>query len=269
MKFSAWLLNDFLPEWKIFSERYSMIVSVLFLPSVCIRWYFIIFPLLNFYVIRGTSCVAREVQTRIGIHMALETSLCFISGKTTTFFPVLVMFVSFLVSASWAALSGFEPFTRVSWELEDDSFKELLAVAEKVKETFLMFKKKKLGKLVEYGIGMMGSVLFQYYFKLTSFKHVVPFLYLAVMWVANLTMLGVSSDLGVFNFVLGNVVLGSTVSQLGLRGTTWFAYGACLVLYGLRLKLQSLTLTYGEERLPYWKMVSPVISSILQHGCQG
>lgn len=49
----------------------------------------------------------------------------------------------------------------------------------------------------------------------------------------------VSDDLGVFNFLVGNVVVGCTVSQFGLGGTTWYAYVAALVLYGLQLVVET------------------------------
>lgn len=252
IKFFASLLY-FLPKLKIFADRYSLITTMLFFPTASVPWYFPVFTLINFILICGDYHSAPEIKTRIGIHMAVETSLFFVSGETTRFFPILVLFVSFFISAFSAALSGFEPCTRISGDplSGDESFKELLPVAARVKEIFSILKKNRKGKLIEFGVGMGGAALFQYFFRLTSFNHVVAFFYLAVMWMANLGLLGVSGDFGVFNFLLGNVVVGCTVNQSGLRSTApWLAFGASLLLFGLRLKLESLTLVYGQgERI--------------------
>ncbi|KAI3468741.1 hypothetical protein Pfo_025404 [Paulownia fortunei] len=247
INFFAWLLH-FLPELKIFADRYSLIMTLTFFSSALFPWYFPISTLINFFLISGEYRLTPEQKNGIFIHMAVESSLFLVSGNNTKFFPILVLFVSFLISAYWAALSGFEPFTCVSWDplSGDESFQKLLPVAAKGKEMLSILMEKKTGKLIKFAVGMGGSVLFQNFFRLTSFSHVVAFLYLAVAWVANLALLGVSGDFGVLNFLIGNVVVGCTVSQFGLRGTTWLAYGASLLLYGLRLKLESLTLVYRE-----------------------
>ncbi|KAK4435327.1 hypothetical protein Salat_0696100 [Sesamum alatum] len=185
--------------------------------------------------------------------MAVESSLFLVRGENAKFFPILVIFVSFITSAFWAALSGLDPFTCVSWDplSGDESFQQLLPVAAKVTDVFSNLKEKKTGKFIEFAVAIGGTVLFQNFFRLTSFSQVAAFLYLAVAWVANLALLGVSGDLGVFNFLLGNVIVGCTVSQFGLRGTTWLAYGASLLLFGLRLKMESLTFENREgEQTP-------------------
>lgn len=56
------------------------------------------------------------------------------------------------------------------------------------------------------------------------------------------------TGLGVFNFLLGNVIVGFTESQYGLRDATWITYGAALVLYGLRVMLKSVMLVNREGK---------------------
>ncbi|GER38876.1 O-Glycosyl hydrolases family 17 protein [Striga asiatica] len=107
-------------------------------------------------------------------------------------------------------------------------------------EPFTAFMRRRVGRLARFGVGMVGTILFQNFFRLTTFGHVVAFLYLAVAWVANLACVGVRDDFGVLNFLIGNVIVGCTVNQFGLHGTTWVAYGASLVLYGVRLGLESV-----------------------------
>ncbi|XP_075516028.1 uncharacterized protein LOC142550869 [Primulina tabacum] len=104
------------------------------------------------------------------------------------------------------------------------------------------FNRSKVKKWVEFAFGMAGTILFQYFFRITSFHQVVTFLYLAVAWLAIIVLVSSSHDVGVFNSLLGNVLVGCTVSEYGLRGTTWIAYGAAVVLYGLKVKLESVAL---------------------------
>lgn len=109
-------------------------------------------------------------------------------------------------------------------------------------------------KSLEFAIGLLGTVVFQNFFRLNSFKQVVAFLYLAVAWLANITVLSPSRDLGVFNFLLGNAIVGCSVSEFGLRGKTWIAYAASVFLYCLRLKLQSLSFENraGNRKVILW-----------------
>lgn len=112
----------------------------------------------------------------------------------------------------------------------------------------------RMKKSLEFAIGLLGTVVFQNFFRLNSFKQVVAFLYLAVAWLANITVLSPSHDLGVFNFLLGNAIVGCSVSEFGLRGKTWIAYAASVFLYCLRLKLQSLSFENraGNRKVILW-----------------
>lgn len=247
IRFSAWVLH-FLPKLTIFHQRYSLILTVTFLSSELYGWFFPISTLINSLLIWGEFYRRPELEITTRIHMALETSLFLVSGKSTEFYPILVLFISYLTSAYWAGISGLEPYTLLSGDPGDDqAFQELLSMAEKLKDSFLALKNKMAGKWIEFAIGMVGTILFQYYFRLTSFHHVVAFLYVAMVWVANITLVGGGSgDLGIFNFLLGNVIVGCTVSQFGLQGTTWIVYGVSLLLFGLRLKIESLIFVNRE-----------------------
>ncbi|KAK4477932.1 hypothetical protein RD792_017197 [Penstemon davidsonii] len=64
-------------------------------------------------------------------------------------------------------------------------------------------------------------------------------------WLANIALLRPScGDFGIFTFLLMNVIVGCSVSQFGINGTTWLAYGASVFLHGLRLILESLPLVF-------------------------
>lgn len=106
---------------------------------------------------------------------------------------------------------------------------------------------EKIVKTIKFAVGMTGSILFQNYFKLNSFEETFAFIYLAVAWLASITLLSLSNDLGVFNFILGNVMVGSTVAEAGLGAHTWLAFAASLLLFCLHLELKSLP--YLRERL--------------------
>ncbi|KAL3652669.1 hypothetical protein CASFOL_002350 [Castilleja foliolosa] len=233
------------PPLKTVVDRYWVIVAfTLFLNSALFSWYLHVFTLVNVLMVvtLRADCLSREAMIGTGIHMAIESSLFIIDGEKTTFYPVIVMFVSFLISALRAGLYGLEPMTMVTWEPgpNDKGFLELLLVASKGYVTFSAFMATKIGKVVGFAVGMAGSVLFQSFVGLTSLDHVVAFIYLEVMWVANVALLGICGDFGVLNFLIGNVILGCTASQFGLGCTTWLAYGSSLVLYGLRLYLASV-----------------------------
>lgn len=139
-------------------------------------------------------------------------------------FPSLVLFSTFFTLLTHAAISG------------DDRLQRWLAAA--VGEDGGAFTKvknmtKKNGKLIEFAIGMAGAILFQNFFRLTSWDHVAAFLFFAVAWLGNLALLFCPHDLGFFNFLLGNVIVGFAVSQYGLR----MVY-ASVFLYVLRVKLE-------------------------------
>ncbi|KAK6137456.1 hypothetical protein DH2020_028813 [Rehmannia glutinosa] len=249
LNFSARLLH-FFPVLKMIADRYSLILNFTFFSGALFPWYIHFYTLINFMLIAvGEYYMSIERKTCIGIHMAIESSLFFIRGdENTNFFPILVILISFFVSAFRAAFSGFEPYTSVSWDplSGDECFREMVPVSENRSTGRRMLDERR--KWIEFAVGMVGTILFQNFFRLTSFDHVLAFLYLAVSWLGNLALFRASSDLGVFNFLLGNVIVGCTVSQFGLRGTTWIAYGASILLYGLRLKLESLSLVDRGER---------------------
>lgn len=145
------------------------------------------------------------------------------------FLDFLLVFV-FFTSTAWAAISG-------------------------AKLPNLKRKMRNHGRVTEFAIGMAGTIIFQNYFRLTSFDHVLAFLYLAVAWLANLAMLLCPCDLGIFNFILGNVIVGCTVSEFGLRATTWVVYGTCILLYKLRVMLEALSIVDGgldQEAVIFW-----------------
>ncbi|KAK4435326.1 hypothetical protein Salat_0696000 [Sesamum alatum] len=243
IKFLAWLFH--FPELSSFADRFALFLVYTFFHSELFPWMcFPVSTFINFFLIPyGGYYLTREQKSGIRIHMAVESSLYLVRGNSTKFFPVMVLLTSLITSAFWAALSGLDPITILSGDSlsGDVRFQNLLSLAgKKLTDTFRVLKEKKTGKFIEFAVGIGGTVLFQNFFRLTSSSQVEAFLYLAVAWVANLTLLGVSCDFGVFNFLLGNVIVGCTVSEFGLRGTTWFAYGASLLLFGLRLKLESL-----------------------------
>ncbi|KAK6137605.1 hypothetical protein DH2020_028631 [Rehmannia glutinosa] len=144
------------------------------------------------------------------------------------FFQKFYMFViiAFLIPLLYS--TGNESFAAISGNVEN-------------LETTIVGKRKKV-RFIEFGVGMAGAILFQKFFRLTLLDHVVAFLYFAVAWLANLALLRASFDFGVFDFLLSNVIVGCTVGRFGFGGAAWLAYGASLVLYGLRLKLECVSL---------------------------
>ncbi|XP_020549984.1 uncharacterized protein LOC110012109 [Sesamum indicum] len=244
IKFSAWPFR--FPELSFFADRFSLFLLYTFFHSDFFPWMcFPVSTFVNFFLVPfGGYYLTREQKAGIRIHMAVESSLYLVRGNSTKFFPVLVLLISLFTSALWAALLGLDPLSCVSGDplSGDVRFQNLLSLAGKrLTDTFRVLKEKKTWKFIEFAVGIVGTALFQNFFRLTSFSQVEAFFYLAVVWVANLALLGVSCDFGVFNFLLGNVIVGCMVSELGLRrGTTWLACGASLLLFGLRLKLESL-----------------------------
>ncbi|KAH6761079.1 hypothetical protein C2S51_018028 [Perilla frutescens var. frutescens] len=217
----------------------AIVFSVGFLWLLCVSTYkFLLFCKNNF----------SELKTRAGILLVLELSLFFISAKKRNFSPILALSISHFICVFWAELSTFGDYTLVS---DGEGFDGLVQIAAKIvtvkmKKVLSMLKEHRAKKFIEFAVGTVGAVLFQNFFRITSFSEVAAFLYLAVMWLANLVLLGFSGDFGVFNFLLANVVVGCTVGQFGLHSVTWLALGAAFLLYGLRLKLESLTVAYEE-----------------------
>ncbi|PIN07063.1 hypothetical protein CDL12_20375 [Handroanthus impetiginosus] len=251
------LLRYFLPEMNgYFFEDYLYKRSavIAFFPLLyffsrgeSFGWYFSLY-ISNFMIIfQFFFLAASEENMGLFIHFAAMSSLFLIRGKTKYHFPILVLFFSFLTSVAQAAISGDERFQK--W---------LPAAAAGENRIVLELKKliKRYGKVIEFAIGIGGTIIFQNFFRLTSFDHVVAFLYFTVAWLANLVLLLLNHDLGIFNFFLSNVIVGCTVSQFGLRGTTWVVYGASVLLYSLRLKLVALSLVtraQNEAVLLVWR----------------
>lgn len=235
-------------------------------PSFCFIQAVFCFP------IAGDPAFSRMLDD--GICVAVDyfvklTLLCF--GGRTRFVPVPVLLIAAYTSTVWAAVS--EERNEMLPDEENQSFLNhdnrkiergtLVGFGVRIMMAAVLlwredrnqswWRRRILSgrrKLIEFMIGMVGTILFQNFFRLTTFDHVLAFLFLAVAWLGNLALLRAAGDFGVLNFLLGNVVVGCTVSQFGLRGTTWVAYGASVVLYGLRLKLQNLTLVDKGEHYP-------------------
>ncbi|KAL3652670.1 hypothetical protein CASFOL_002351 [Castilleja foliolosa] len=202
----------------------------------------------------------QAVETRVYLWSDLilkVTMMCF--GDGTKFVPMLAVLIGCYTSAVWAAISDDERLVESGsfFRLRIEKRGKLVHVGVRVMGTILLRSNDRSTwrrilderrKLIEFAVGMVGTILFQHFFRLTSFDHVLAFLYLAVLWVGNLALVRASGDFGVFNFLLGNVIVGCTVSQFGLRGTTWIAYGSSVLLYGLRLKLESVFLEDRGER---------------------
>ncbi|KAI3461858.1 hypothetical protein Pfo_018521, partial [Paulownia fortunei] len=121
-----------------------------------------------------------------------------------------------------------------------------------------MYKKR---KTVRFAVAMFGSILFQNYVKFTAFSHLLAFLYCAAAWLGCIALVMSSEDLGVFDFLLSNVMVGCTVNQFGLRGPTWVAYGASVLLFGLRRGLNAVRLDSEHDAVLIWGLgdgLSPV-----------
>lgn len=99
-------------------------------------------------------------------------------------------------------------------------------------------------KIMKFALGMVGTTVFQYYFKFASVYQLVAFLCLAVTWLGNLAMIQPSTDLGIFNFLVVNACLGCAVNVFNLDRHTWLVFAACIFLCFLREKLDSVTLRY-------------------------
>lgn len=240
----------FLRLTKIVPEDDILFYPVLALTSEAFPLYIPIYALINFLLlVVAEYYMTNQEKIYVGVHVMIESSLfCFDSGEIL-FFPILVIYIAYYSSASLAAMSGLEPYTFFLTKRTpgDEFLQKLQPLAARGKEILSKLREKKMGKLIEFVVAMMGTILFQSFFRLTSFNQVVAFLYLAVAWLANVALMQVSWDAGVFNFLLSNVVVGCTVSQFGLRVTTWLAYGASVLLYGLRMKVESLCIVSRER----------------------
>ncbi|XP_011080963.1 uncharacterized protein LOC105164097 [Sesamum indicum] len=219
------------------STAYSSIHAFLFSPprkpiNKWILLYAVIIWIVIYYPVSTQE--GPDHKTALIAHLAVGSSMLLV-GDRKKFLPCAVSSIALLISVPCLAMS------------ENETFHKLMRLVARA-NTVVLSLKEKSGKLTEFAVGMVGTILFQNFFRLTSFNHVVAFLYFAVGWLANLALLRPSDDLGIFNFLLSNVVVGCTVSQFGLRPTTWLVYGGSILLFGLRLKIQALTLVdNGEE----------------------
>ncbi|KAL3635544.1 hypothetical protein CASFOL_020091 [Castilleja foliolosa] len=218
------------------------------------KWYYIYCATINLFAIAKERNLTALPEDHIGLNVdfIVKLSMFFIDSDEKLM-PTLVLLTSIYTSAVWAAIKDDEAVYRAAMEkerpmicLEGESTVEhtvgLVCAVFSVKENSSVLKRLvyRWRKLVVFGIGMVGTICFQSFFRLTTVDHVVAFLYLAVAWLGNLAMLQTKGgDLGVFDFLLGNAVVGCTVGQYGMRGTTWVAFGAACLLYGLRLGIEA------------------------------
>ncbi|KAK4435332.1 hypothetical protein Salat_0696600 [Sesamum alatum] len=198
-------------------------------------WYnFMIFLFVFFSKnLPSTRFGSSELKSVFIGHLAIGSSMVLV-GDQKKFLRCSVPSIVLLLSVSCLASS------------ESETFRKLLALAARANGVLSRLKERN-GEFIEFAIGMVGTILFQNFFRLTSFNHVVAFLYFSVTWLANLALVRPSDDLGVFGFLLSNVIVGCTVSQFGLRGTTWLVYGASLLLFGLRVKILTLPLVFNDR----------------------
>ncbi|GFP99297.1 hypothetical protein PHJA_002073800 [Phtheirospermum japonicum] len=226
------------------------------------KWYYIYCASINLIAIVKERRLTALPEDHIGLNIdfVVKLSMYFID-RDQKLMPTLVLLTSIYTSAVWSVISDEEAVFRAAMQKEKpwiwregESMVEhtvglLCAVfMEKPNSSVVKRMVYRWRKLVRFGIGMVGTILFQSFFRLETFDHVVAFIYLAVAWLGNLAMLRPKGgDFGVFDFLLGNVVVGCTVSQFGVRGMTWIAFGAVFLLYGLRLKLEAVSLVNRRE----------------------
>uniref|UniRef100_M1AAI3 Mucin n=1 Tax=Solanum tuberosum TaxID=4113 RepID=M1AAI3_SOLTU len=105
-------------------------------------------------------------------------------------------------------------------------------------------------KIMKFSLGLVGIILFQYFFRSPSTHQLVGFLFVTIAWLGNLAMVKPSTDLGIFNFLLVNACLSCAVDHFNLGIRTWLVFAACILLYFLREKLDSVTLSYDRRYRP-------------------
>ncbi|WMV35778.1 hypothetical protein MTR67_029163 [Solanum verrucosum] len=105
-------------------------------------------------------------------------------------------------------------------------------------------------KIMKFALGLVGIILFQYFFRSPSTHQLVGFLFVTMAWLGNLAMVQPSTDLGIFNFLLVNACLSCAVDHFNLGIRTWLVFAACILLYFLREKLDSVTLRYDRRYRP-------------------
>lgn len=115
-------------------------------------------------------------------------------------------------------------------------------------ETRLVEKYSKKRKIVEFGAPIVASIVFQVLVRFTSLSHVVAFLCFAVAWLGCLALTMARFDLGVFDLLVCNVLLGC-VNQFSLYGPTWFAYAASVVLFVLHSKVKTVRFVHDLDTI--------------------
>lgn len=204
---------------------FASFLGFVFLVSLRLSWRFLIFSfetVLSFGTGEGEYDSTAEARGRVAVLMVMEVSLFFVSVERTGFSPIAVVLLSHLIAAIWAAVSRFVE--------EGGAWSEYLAMA----------KESRVRKVIEFGVGAAGAFVFRRVSLAfaSSRYEAAALLCLGVVWLANLTLLGFPSDLGVFYFVMGSAVV--------VGWCSWVVCGVALLLVGLRLKLESLALVYEE-----------------------
>ncbi|KAH0663260.1 hypothetical protein KY284_028191 [Solanum tuberosum] len=103
---------------------------------------------------------------------------------------------------------------------------------------------------MKFALGLVGTILFQHFFRSPSTHQLVAFFCYTVAWLGKLAMVQPSTDLGIFNFLLVNACLSCAVGLYKLNIGTWLVFSACILLYFLREKLGSVTLRYDRRYRP-------------------
>lgn len=226
----------FHPRVKISIDKHVIVFMILLNTLVSIAYLNLLifavngFSALFFFFFESHFTIDAIIAIKI-IVLALVFIIVFFADKLMFAAGVMLMILS-LVSPYWKE-DARDKWLQCQYLLP-------VSVTDPTARIIFIFSKSKVQRWVEFVVGMLGSIVFQNFFRITSFHEVAAFLFFAVSWLANTVLVLVSHDLGVLNFLLGNVIIGCTVSEYGLRGASWIAYGAAVVLYGLRVKLESV-----------------------------
>ncbi|KAI3450650.1 hypothetical protein Pfo_007315 [Paulownia fortunei] len=148
------------------------------------------------------------------------------------FFPAFVLVAAFFTAGIAAMLDGLSSDQTGSPGADP--------------ETKLVEKYSKKRKFVELAAAILASLLFQILVRFTSFSHVLAFLCFAVAWLGCLALVMPRHDLGIFDLLVCNVLVGC-VNQFSLYAPTWFAYGASVVLFILHSKVKTVRLVHDHD----------------------
>jgi hypothetical protein len=102
-------------------------------------------------------------------------------------------------------------------------------------------------KLLEIIVGIISTVLAQYFFREKSVPLMFAFLSFAITWLGNLANVQPSTDLGIFHFFVSSS-LECAVSLFGLHFYTFLVLCGCIVLEILRWKIESVSLKHTGIR---------------------